>query len=308
MWKNDIEFKDIELKPDAKLKLFRFRRQGKKQAFTVVEQDGQVYYARKIPETQLLHHLGLGVRAIESLDWPERDKILAERVPLIKDRENKIILRTVGQNIYACVTEVYTPIRDSVVWEITEDVLKAFGVAYIRKTPVKTSTFTMTEYIFKDGNEDIAKGLYIKNSQRGTCSLSLGKYYEIVICSNGLVSGEYATIYSRVHRGAELEILSMFRTRLEEFLRELKPLDVSTALSIPILSSEAEVEKLPFAKKYKQKIKDYLDTEELLAPLTQFHLANAISRIAQEAPPAVRLSMESYAFNLIAAKEAQLSF
>jgi len=129
-----------------------------------------------------------------------------------------------------------------------------------------------------------------------------------VICSNGLVSGEYATIYSRVHRGAEHEILSMFRTRLAEFLRELKPLDVSIALSIPIFSSETEVEKLPFAKKYKQKIKDYLDTEELLAPLTQFHLANAISRIAQEAPPAVRLSMENYAFKLIAVKEAQLSF
>ena len=293
------EFVDVKLTPDCRLSVYRITDDNhEKVKYTkVLFPDGTAMYARGSAETQLMHHLWLSIRGLEQMQWQQRDTVVARA--LVEDRNNEIVLRVYNNTIYAAVTEEYVPIRTKSAIDIAEEVMTEDKVGFAKRGYLNLGSKTYTKYLFKDKLDSfgISTGLIIINSVRGLASLSFSGYWEVLICSNGLKSTDEVMLSRQVHRGNAELILDLFRSKLHSFLSAIKPMS-ELAKPVPLAPANVQtlVERLNMARKYKAKVLFELQYGKYASDKSTLGIANAISLVAQQAPPKVRLTMEEMAY------------
>lgn len=291
-------FRDFELKPEMRVRMFDYTREGKRVRYSSLETDDEILYFSKTAESQFYHLLGLSVKALESQPyWQERDRLIEEKKNERAVSGTPIILRVVGKRIWSVVTEIHVLVRHTEVWNVVEEVLKARYGTFLKRDPLRVSGGLYTKYLLPKLWQDDTKmcaGLTVFNSASGQGSLRIGAYYEIIVCSNGLIAPEYNEVYSRVHKGNKDAILTSLRSRLEQFLDTFKPVDLSKAQET--LEVASILQQLPIAKKYKMAVSNSLPLE-----CSRFDIASSLSTIAKSglAPPNIRIELEILSFQIL---------
>jgi len=294
-----MEYRDIALVEGSEIRCFRYRTSdGIKKAYTSITlPTGERYFASRRAETQLFRHLDLSVQALASKDWPIRDMLIKEALKRrLASNKPAVILRTADSHVYAVVTEVFVPIPQRELECIAEKAIRDRGRNFFTEF-IRLPTRMIRRYSFIDGHE-LQEGFFFQNSTKGLASVTLGCYYRIQICSNGLMGTEEKVIFSHVHRGKKEEILEAFETSLAELLDGLKPLNIDLAKDTEIAEWHLWLEELDVPKKYKDLIFDYL-IDMHPDRVTRWDMSNAISRVAQQAPSTRRVDLERLALNLL---------
>jgi len=294
-----MEYRDIALVEGTEIRCFRYRTaEGVRKAYTSITlPSGERYFASKRAETQLFKHLDLSVQALASRDWPIRDVLIKEALQRrLSSNKPAVILRTADSHVYAVVTEVFVPIPQRELENIAEKAIRDRGHNFFSEF-IRLPTRMIRRYSFIDGHE-LQEGFYFQNSTKGLASVTLGYYYRILICSNGLMGTEEKVVFSHVHRGKKEEILLAFETCLAELLDSLKPLNVDRAKDLEIPEWHLWLEEQDIPQKYKDLTFDYL-IDMHPDRVTRWDMSNAISRVAQQAPPTRRVDLERLALNLL---------
>lgn len=288
------EFRDVPLTDPCTVSVFRYRKDGKLKKYSVVEMPDAKFYLKNTAETQLMNLLGLSIRSLEHEDWKARNEIVNEALLKRLTEKKQIILRTIDETCYAVVTDAFTDIPNYIVWDLVEKTFKVRGIQATRQF-IKLNSKSITKYIFKDGNRPIRNGIMITNSRKGLASLSLAKYFEIVVCANGLIDATSEVVFSRVHRGSEDEILAGFAASLETMLDSLEVIEPERFKNT-VEDVEDFVNGLPIAKKYKERV---LEDMELIFDASYWDIANSLSTVAKLAPPATRIELEKLSFAIL---------
>jgi len=287
-------FNDLELSEGMTISMFRYYRDGQKKYTKVATKDGKSFYCSRSAESQLYHLLGLSVRGLEEMSWEERNAVIAGKLAERLSSKKPIILRVINNHIWAVVTEVHVLLRHSEVWNVVEEALTEKFGTYQKKKPMRTNEGLYTKYLLPKlwKSDKLFAGLIVYNSVKGLGSLRIGAYYEIIACSNGLISSEYKEIYSRTHRGNKDEILDSLRSGLDLFLNTFKPIDMSN-IDEHININEV-VEGLDIAKKYKDAV-----LKSIFLDGSRFELASSLSSVAKSAPPNTSIQLEELSFKII---------
>jgi len=109
----------------------------------------------------------------------------------LKRAAQEVKLRTYGDTLAAIVSPGYTPIEDSMVAQVLNEILPLDCPAEIMKSSITDKTvsysISLTHKKTVGGNVgDIIPGLYIQNSGVGYCSLKIYLMVTRLVCSNGM--------------------------------------------------------------------------------------------------------------------------
>lgn len=127
-------------------------------------------------------------RWFENADMEEQSFLLNMR---LKRAAQEVKLRTYGNTLAAIVSPGYTPIDDSMIAQVLNEVLPLDCPAEIMKSSItdKTVSYTISLTNKKTvGGKvgDVIPGLYIQNSGVGYCSLKMYLMVTRLVCSNGM--------------------------------------------------------------------------------------------------------------------------
>lgn len=289
----ESKFRDIDLKRDFKILCFR----SQKGDFSmVITPEGEKLFAGDKAESQLYSLLALPLHKLESVYWKERDTLIAEAISNIS---KEIILRVVNNRIYAVVSERFTHIPHREVFQVAETALTELGISYeILRPLVYTSTALYAKFVFNHNQDKVKSGIVVGNSVKGTASISLARFYLVIVCQNGLMDETKDIIFTRVHVGEKEAILAELKDAVSRLVSGIKPINAEEyAIYLP--DWQLRLAKLDIAEKYKHSVRDQIKLTMLPGSVTLWSFVNAISQAAQTAPPRTRLQMEILAYQLL---------
>lgn len=127
-------------------------------------------------------------RWFENADMEEQAFMLNMR---LKRATQEVKLRTYGDTLAAIVSPGYTPVEDSLVAQVLNEVLPLDCPAEIMKSNITDKTvsysISLTNKKTVGGKVgDVIPGLYIQNSGVGFCSLKIYLMVTRLVCSNGM--------------------------------------------------------------------------------------------------------------------------
>lgn len=205
-------YQDLEIENIEDAKHFHYRKNDRVQDFLVLTINGNDYYLRKRENSQFYSLLGLKKWDVLNMhDYEERSAII---LSTFKNKETKIILKMVDDKVFAVVSEYYTTIPHSHVWAITREIIKPNSESDLRRTPK-----LVWKIFYMDEDPDFKVGLAVFNSCKGRASLSIRKYWEIKVCSNGMFSQRIQKLFARRHVGESEKILTEFKGSLESLMK-----------------------------------------------------------------------------------------
>jgi len=182
------------------------------------------FFLRGTAETQFFKLLGLRKYQVENAAY--RDALV---MVACEKRDRPIVLRTAAGKVYAVVTDKFVHIGHSEAFGVVELAFKKNFVEYEKGEFFRTNQKVMQVYYVESDGFGLRSGLLVQNSVKGLGSLAVRRYYQIEVCSNGLISGVEAEAYSRQHIGNKDKILREFALKC---LNIISNLDISREIGI----------------------------------------------------------------------------